>query len=100
MTNYQSEFQRIADDLTNLFKDEIKRQGLVETGKLLNSIRFTAREKTGGWEIVMVAEDYFTFLDEKYHISRNVYASMGYQNTQKQIANVYNLMLLDVINLN
>jgi len=100
MANIQGEFNSIANELTRLFKDEIKKLGLVDTGKLINSIEFTATKTTSGYKLSMSAEDYFQYLDKKYNISQSVYRTAGYKNVQTRIAQVYNLIILEELKRN
>ena len=96
--NFKIEFDRIANELTRLFQDEIKRQGLVDTGKLLNSVKWTVRETSNGWDLQMEALDYFQYLDDRYSISKNVFASAQYERVQTQIADTYNLYIIEQLN--
>jgi hypothetical protein len=59
-------------ELTNLVKDEIKRKGLVDSGKLLGSIKVTSNVVGDGISIDIQAEDYFQYLDAKYSILSDV----------------------------
>lgn len=59
---------KIAKKIEDLIKEKIVEYGLVNTGRLLNSIKVNA--VNDGFEII--AEDYFTPLDEKYGITDEV----------------------------
>lgn len=100
MANIDSEFNAIANDLTKLYQDEIKRQGLIESGKLLNSISFKANKIPSGYSLDMTAVDYFEYIDKKYQISKNVFKSIGYKNVQTRIQKAYNLIILEAIKQN
>jgi len=95
--NLDSEFTQIANELTRLFKDEIKRQGLIESGRLYNSIKFISKKTQYGYELVMTGVSYFKYIDEKYHISKNVYSSIEYKMVQKRIGKAYNLYIKEQI---
>ena len=95
--NLQQELNDIANDFTKLYQNEIKRQGLVKTGKLLNSIRVNVKQTSTGFNFAVEAIDYFGPLDEKYRISENVFNSRDYQIIQERIANVYNLIVIEEI---
>lgn len=62
---------KIAKKIEDLIKEKIVEYGLVNTGRLLNSIKVNA--VNDGFEII--AEDYFTPLDEKYGITDEVLSS-------------------------
>lgn len=96
-SNTQQELRNIASDFTKLYQNEIKRQGLVKSGKLLNSIRVILTQTPSGYKFSVEAVDYFTPLDEKYHISENVFKSREYELIQERIANVYNLIVIEEI---
>jgi len=98
MASLDQEFNSIANDLTQLYKDEIKRQGLVESGRLLNSISFKANKVPSGYSLDMTAVDYFEYLDKKYNISKNVFISIGYKRVQERIAKAYSLIIIESIN--
>ncbi len=65
-------FDKVADKIEEMLKDRIKELGLVKTGRLLNSISVKATDE-GGFTII--AEDYFTVLDEEHNISEYVFNS-------------------------
>ena len=93
-SNAQQELRNIASDFTKLYQNEIKRQGLVKSGKLLNSIKVNVKQTSTGFNFAVEAIDYFSPLDEKYHISENVFKSREYEMIQERIASVYNLIVI------
>lgn len=93
--NFKLEYDRIASQLTRLFQDELRRQGLVDTGTLLNSVKWTVKETSTGWDLQMEAMDYFTYLDDRYNISKNVFASSTYIQIQTQIGELYNSYIIE-----
>jgi hypothetical protein len=68
MVNVQSDLTTLSTILTEVVKKVIKSKGLVATGALYNSIRVIPSYRNGKLELGIEAEDYFEFLDEKYHI--------------------------------
>lgn len=97
--NFRLEYERIASQLTRLFQDELRRQGLVDSGALLNSIRWTVRQTPSGWDFQMESLDYFTYLDDRYNISKNVFASSQYNQIQTQIGELYNLYIIEQLTI-
>lgn len=93
--NFKLEYERIASQLTRLFQDEIKKQGLVDSGDLLASVKWTVKETATGWELKMEAMDYFKYLDDRYKISDNVFNSSTYIQIQTQIGELYNLYIIE-----
>jgi hypothetical protein len=61
-------FKPVEKELERLIKKKIKDEGLVKTGKLLNSI--SVSYKSGTFQVT--AEDYYEYLDEEYQISESV----------------------------
>lgn len=70
----------VCQQLNLLFQNEIKRQGLVKSGKLLNSVRWTY--DNGGFH--MVAEDYYEFVDGKHKITENVLAGQAFKQLMEK----------------
>lgn len=62
----------VAKKIEDLIKQKIRMEGLVKTGKLIESIKVTW---TADGDFTLMAEDYFWVLDEKYKIMEWVYNS-------------------------
>ncbi len=84
----ESDYNSIAQDMTNLLKNEIVRLGLVKSGKLLNSIKFTSRKTATGFKLTLNAEDYFEYLDNEYHILDNMFRSPEYDVIQDRLVTI------------
>jgi hypothetical protein len=83
------ELEKIAGDIQDLFKSEIRTQGLVDSGKLLNSVKVKVISTYQGYNLQVITEDYFQFLDKKYKISDNVYKSSGFKKQLKRLEVVF-----------
>jgi hypothetical protein len=61
---------KLADDLTRLLKEDIRQRGLVDTGKLLNSIKIRPffNERNLSMRFELESEDYFIYLNDRYKI--------------------------------
>jgi len=68
----------IAKKIQELIKDKLIEKGLVNTGKLLNSIQVKPSTQNEGFDII--AEDYYTYLDQEYNISKEVFESAELSN--------------------
>lgn len=66
------DFSKIAKKIEELLKKRIVDEGLVKTGRLLNSIKVTYNNSG---EFFVEAEDYFYFLDQKHNLSTPVLES-------------------------
>lgn len=92
------ELKDIANNATKLVQDEIKRQGLVKSGKLLNSIKFEVEHQGGlTYSLKMEAVEYFSSVDKKHGILKNVLQSRGWERIQERLTHVYNLLLTEEI---
>ena len=60
--------QDVCKQLNILFQNDIKRKGLVKSGRLLKSINWIY--DNGNFRLI--AEEYFEYLDSKYNISSDV----------------------------
>lgn len=65
----------IEELILEALREVIIEKGLVDTGKLLNSIRV----EINNYNIDIIAEDYFKFLDEKHNITNDLLNSSKYQ---------------------
>lgn len=63
---------KIKELIRTKLKDRIKELGLVDTGRMLDSIDVSIRETNDGFDISIMAVDYFEFVDAKYNISEPV----------------------------
>lgn len=91
----EREMNQAAELLTRLYREELTRQGLVETGKLRDSIRWIVVTTTTGYSLKMEALDYFQYLDDRFNITNNVLKSAQYNRVNEHIANAYNYIILD-----
>jgi hypothetical protein len=57
--------------LEDLIKQKLRDEGLVDTGKLLESIRVEFRDGA----FIVYGEDYFKYLDDEHGISKSIYES-------------------------
>jgi len=89
MANLINEYTKIANRLTKLYKDELVRLKLVDSGKLLNSIRWFAVQTQTGYKLSMESLDYFEYLDKKYNISKNIESSIEYEKILNEIGDLY-----------
>lgn len=94
-----SEFQSIANDLTTLFQNIIKAKGLVDTGRLLNSVKWVVNKQGENYKLSMISEDYYIYLDKDYGITKAAFATTEYQNIKERIGKIYAMMITsDVVN--
>ena len=88
MINEYSEYQRLALLLKTLIQDEIRRQNLISTGKMLNSIQVNVIKTSTGYMLQFIAIDYFSNVNNKYNIMSNVKKSTGYANILRRIKEI------------
>ena len=58
--------------LVKLIKEDIKRKGLVDTGKMLSSVEVKLNRVSGNIVLDILIEDYFKYLDSRYNIMSDV----------------------------
>ena len=58
--------------LVKLIKDDIKKKGLVDTGKMLSSVEVKLSNLSGSIVLDVLIEDYFKYLDSRYNILDDV----------------------------
>lgn len=74
----KSKIRQIEVKLNNLFKSELQRKKLVDTGKLLNSIDAKIDPNTLSW--TMSSENYWKYLDNEYNLTKDALNSPQYQS--------------------
>lgn len=72
------ELSILADKLKKYIRDVLRKKGLVDSGKLVNSISVTANFTKGKISFEIEAEDYFEYLDNKYKIMNEVYSDQSW----------------------
>lgn len=74
----QQDLSKLEITLTKLYKDEIKRQDLIDTGLMLRTIEAKAKIVNSEIEITLSATDYFKFVDGNFDVTENVQKSNGW----------------------
>jgi hypothetical protein len=95
-----TELDNICRDIVELIQDELKRQNLVETGALLNSISCRLIPTNEGFTFQIEALDYFKYLDGEYSIMENIFRTSEYERIQERIGEAYSLYIIEQIELN
>jgi len=78
--------QKISQDFTKLIQEELVKKKLVNTGKLLRSIKVDIIKKESGYEIELTSEDYFWYLNDKFNILEDIYNSSKWNIIEEQLA--------------
>ena len=89
--NYDLEYTRLANKLTQLFRNEIRKLGLVSNDSkphLVDSIQWTVKKTSNGYNLQMESFDYFVYLDSKYNITNNVFKTTEYRDIENKIADL------------
>jgi hypothetical protein len=74
---------RIGKDLEKALKDIIVKEGLVDTGRLRDSVKISIR----GNEIDISTEDYFKYLDKDYKLTEQFENSKAFDVAVKRLEN-------------
>jgi hypothetical protein len=93
--NVRGEYDRLANQLENIYKDEIKKKGLVDTGKLYDSIRVITEESQGQFHFKIEAMDYFKYVDERYNITKDIFNSSRYRDWLDSVTDIQINIILD-----
>lgn len=62
---------KIAKEIEKLIKKQIKKEGLIDSGKLYDSIKVKAKLINDKFEFEIIAEDYYEYLDDRYKLTEN-----------------------------
>jgi hypothetical protein len=73
--------KKLTDTLVKLIREDIRRKGIIDTGKMLNSISVTLKNSANGYTLDISAEDYFQYQDKRYNILDDVLNTREWNNT-------------------
>ena len=94
-TNIKGKFKKIANSMAKLYRLEVIRQNLIDTGLMRDSfeVRITIG-KRGELDIQVMAVPYFPFIDNSpYHfkVSDNVFKSLAYRKLESKMIDIISL---------
>lgn len=75
------DLERIARDLEEALKDIIEKEGLIDTGRLISSVRANVQNN----QINISTEDYYKYLDEKYKLTSQFENSKAFDVAVKRL---------------
>ena len=79
--NLTKELSQISRDIEDTLKDIIQKEGLIDTGRLYNSVSVTIKDN----ELEIETEDYYKYLDEKYQLTKQLENSSAFDNAIKRL---------------
>lgn len=79
----QDDLARIGKDLEEALRDIIVKEGLVDTGRLKNSVSITLKNN----EIDILVEDYYKYLDKPYNLTKQFENSKAFDVAIKRLEN-------------
>lgn len=92
--DFKGEIRKASKDIEDLIKKELKKKGLVDTGKLLKSVSAEIKfDSDGGFTINVYSEDYFKYLDDRYRITEDAFNSSEYDAILEKIEDAYILFI-------
>jgi len=97
--NVEQELNTVAIRLSGLWRQEIVRQDLVDTGLLRDTIRWTVQKTANGYELDLFAQDYFKYLDDKYDVSYSIRQSSEFQSIMKDLARIMAFAIIEDVQL-
>lgn len=83
--------QKLTDTLVSLIKEDIRRKGIIDTGKMLNSISVSLYNSVDGYSLNISAEDYFQYQDKRYNILEDVLKTTQWTNALDEVMDWMNL---------
>ena len=93
--NIKAESDKLAKLLETAYKNEIKKQKLIDTGDLLRTFKVSVNLKSKKQVFKISANEYFVYLDEEYDITKNVLRSSEYKRFEKGVEDLYLEVLTD-----
>lgn len=84
--SFKKDINKVAKKMTRLVKDEILRQGLVDTGALLRSIRIKKKITKNGVDFEIIAVDYYEFVDERFRVTEQAFSGVKYDEVLEDLA--------------
>jgi len=82
----KSEIRKIAKKVTILYKKELQRKKLIDTGNLLRSFETNITiDRKLNLDISIKSMDYFQYLDEEYQVSEDVLNSKAYLKIEDEL---------------
>ena len=80
MQNNKTKIEEIGKRIENLIKEDIKRKNLINTGRLLNSVKAKVIIGSGlKFSIEFETMEYFDFVDKKNNILKDVTNSKSFE---------------------
>ena len=79
----QDDLARIGKDLEEALRDIIVKEGLVDTGRMKNSVSITLKNN----EIDISVEDYYKYLDKPYNLTKQFENSKAFDVAVKRLEN-------------
>ena len=88
-TNIKGKFKKIANSMAKLYRLEVIRQNLIDTGLMRDSFEVRIMiGKRGELDIQVMAVPYFPFIDNSPHhfkVSNNVFKSLAYRKLESKM---------------
>lgn len=80
---------RVATGLTQLLKDEIKRQDLIDTGRMLRETASKVSVKSdGNFTIAVRSTSYYKYVDGKFKVTDNAFKGPKFQKLIDQLGEI------------
>jgi hypothetical protein len=84
--SYKNDLEKIANKVKELIKADIQTKGLVDTGRLYNSVTVNVKlNNDNSFEFEFMTEDYFKYVDARYDIIKDVTASSQFKALEDEL---------------
>lgn len=91
--------REIENKVTKLIQDELEKKGLVDTGKLKNSISSKViLSDDGEMKIEIKGEDYFEHLEKKFNIIDDAFSSSNFKQIEDALTELYTEFFYEKLN--
>lgn len=84
----RSRKRKIEKRITNIFKKEIRKKDLIDTGALIRSVDTSMVKRNKVLEIDIKLMYYFKYLDKPYDVSEDVFKSKSFRKVSLDILDI------------
>ena len=84
--SYKKDLEKIANKVKDLIKADIQSKGLIDSGRLYDSITVSVKlNNDNSFKFDFMTEDYFKYVDGRYNIIRDVTSSSQFKAIENEL---------------
>lgn len=84
-----NKIETLENEITELIRDEIRRQDLIDTGLMLRSVETKITPSGSNLEIKVSSTDYFKYVDGTYDVIDNAFDTDEYDRIIEDLEDLY-----------